>query len=90
MIAAIFCAIGTSFVDQLDDNPNLLNDVLINAQEQLASVKKQLSEKYDKYYSELVANGYETQLNNSTILERVTIFFKYLHRTFTKEIYSFV
>ena len=76
------CAIGISFVDQLDDNPNLLNDVLINAQEQLDSVKRQLSEKYDKYYSELVANGYETQLNNSTILDRVTFFANYLRKKF--------
>ena len=70
-----FCAIGISFVDQLDDNPNLLNDVLINAQEQLASVKKQLSGQYDAYYAELVANGYETQITNkTTILEKVSFF----------------
>ena len=68
-----FCAIGISFADQLDDNPNLLNDVLVNAQEQLANVKKQLSGQYDAYYAKLATNGYETQLNKSTILERVTL-----------------
>ena len=65
------CAIGNSFSDQMGKAQNITNKILQNAVQQLDSVKANLTAQYETLHKKLVANGYEKQLKNATILKTV-------------------